>query len=172
MLKLFFPDMEVKNVFELDEKFFSDYNIKGVIFDIDNTLVTHDTHTPTEEILDYFKALEEKDIRIAIVSNNHAQRVEKFCRDLGYPFIARAWKPFKKNLREIQNRLELKEEEMCLVGDQIFTDIYGANRMGYFSVLVTAVGKNETNLVAVKRVFEKLVLRRYHKNLQKKCRKQ
>lgn len=172
MLESFFPDMEVKNVFELDEEFFSAHNIRGVIFDIDNTLVTHDTHTPPEEILDYFKALEGKGIKIAIVSNNHAQRVEKFCRDLGYPFIARAWKPFKKNLREIQNCLGLKKEEMCLVGDQIFTDIYGANRMGYFSVLVTAVGENETKLVAVKRVFEKLVLYKYRKNLQNKRGKQ
>lgn len=170
MLKTFFPDIDVKNVFELDEKFFSTYNIRGVIFDIDNTLVTHDTHTPPEDILNYFKALEEKGIRIAIVSNNHAQRVEKFCRDLGYPFVARAWKPFKKNLREIQNRLGVKKEGMCLVGDQIFTDIYGANRMGYLSVLVTAVGENETKLVAVKRIFEKIVLRKYRKSLQNKNR--
>ena len=171
MLKAFFPDMDVENVFCLDDKFFSTYNIKGVIFDIDNTLVTHDTVTPPEDILGYFKTLEDMGIKIAIVSNNHKERVDLFCESLGYPYIARAWKPFKKNLTEIQNRLNLKKEEICLVGDQIFTDIYGGNRMGYFSVLVTAVGENETRLVALKRIFEKLVIKQYRKNSQKNNKK-
>ena len=170
MFKRFYPKKDVKTVFELNEKFFSSYNIKGVVFDIDNTLVTHDTPVPPKDILDYFDALEKKGIKIAIVSNNHAPRVDGFCKGLGYPYIARAWKPFKKNLCAIRDKLGLKSEEVCLVGDQIFTDIYGANRMGFYSVLVTAVGKNETNLVAIKRCFEKLVLKEYRKSLKKQTK--
>lgn len=171
MLGRFYPHKEVKTVFELDEEFFSTYNIRGVVFDIDNTLVTHDTPTPPRSILEYFARLDRAGVKIAIVSNNHAPRVEGFCRELGYPYIARAWKPFKKNLRIIQDRLALKADEICLVGDQIFTDIYGGRRMGFFSVLVTAVGENETKLVALKRVFEKLVIRSYRKNSQKAFKK-
>ena len=167
MFKRFYPKKDVKTVFELNEEFFSTYNIRGAIFDIDNTLVTHDTPTPPEDILNYFATLENMGIKIAIVSNNHAPRVELFCRDLGYPYIARAWKPFKKNLRIIQDKLDLPAEEIALVGDQIFTDIYGGNRMKFYSVLVTAVGKNETNLVAIKRYFEKLVLWEYRRSLKK-----
>ena len=168
MFKKFYPKKDVKTVFELDEKFFSAYNIHGVVFDIDNTLVTHDTPTPPEDIKNYFSDLEKAGIKIAIVSNNHLPRVEGFCKGLGYPYIARAWKPFKKNLCIIQNKLGLKADEICLVGDQIFTDIYGGNRMGFYSVLVTAVGENETNLVAIKRCFEKLVLWEYGKSLKNK----
>ena len=170
MFKRFYPKKDVKTVFELNEKFFSTYNIKGVVFDIDNTLVTHDTPTPPEDILNYFDLLERAGIKIAIVSNNHAPRVDGICEGLGYPYIARAWKPFKKNLRSIRDALGLKSEEICLVGDQIFTDIYGANRMNFYSVLVTAVGKNETNLVAIKRCFEKLVLAEYRKSLKKQTK--
>ncbi len=168
MFKRFYPDIEVKNVFELDESFYSSYNIKGVIFDIDNTLVTHDTPVPPEKILDYFGFLEKQGIKIAIVSNNHKERVDGFCKELGYPYIARAWKPFKKNLMRIKDEFNLPSKEICLVGDQIFTDIYGGRRMKFLSVLVTAVGKNETKLVAIKRVFEQLVLREYRKNTKKK----
>ncbi len=168
MFKRFYPDIEVKNVFELDEKFYSSYNIKGVVFDIDNTLVTHDTPTAPENILNYFNLLEESGIKIAIVSNNHKERVDEFCKELGYPYIARAWKPFKKNLKRIKDELNLPSEEICLVGDQIFTDIYGGRRMKFLSVLVTAVGKNETKLVALKRIFEQLVLHEYRKNTGKK----
>ena len=170
MFKRFYPKKDVKTVFELNEEFFSTYNIRGVVFDIDNTLVTHDTPTPPEDILEYFEALEKQGIKIAIVSNNHAPRVELFCKDLGYPYIARAWKPFKKNLRIIQDKLCLPAEEISLVGDQIFTDIYGGNRMKFYSVLVTAVGKNETNLVAIKRYFEKLVLWEYRRSLKKQSK--
>ncbi len=168
MFKRFYPHREAKNVFELGESFYSSNNIRGVIFDIDNTLVTHDTPTPPEEIKEYFNFLENIGIKIAIVSNNHKERVDEFCKELGYTYIARAWKPFKKNLNRIKIDFNLPPEEICLVGDQIFTDIYGGRRMRFYTVLVTAVGKNETKLVAFKRVFEQLVLREYRKNTDKK----
>ena len=63
--------------------------------------------------------------------------------------------------------MELPKDSICLVGDQIFTDIYGGNRMGFKTVLVTAVGKNETKFVSFKRIFEQLVLREYEKSTQK-----
>ena len=167
MFQKFYPHREAKNVFELDEKFFSSNNIKGVIFDIDNTLVTHDTVTPPKEILDYFQFIEKLGIKIAIVSNNHKERVDGFCKELNYPYIARAWKPFKKNLSKIKKEFNLSANEICLIGDQIFTDIYGGRRMKFYTVLVTAVGENETKLVAAKRLFEQLVLREYRKNTEK-----
>jgi HAD superfamily phosphatase (TIGR01668 family) len=163
----FYPDKMAENVFELSEKFFKDRNIKGVVFDIDNTLVTHDTPVPPRDILDYLDILQKNGIKFAVVSNNHKERVDLFCRELGCPYIARAWKPFKKNLLKIKNALSLPEEEICLVGDQLFTDIYGGKRMGFRTVLVTAVGKSETKFVAFKRFFEQLVISEYNKRAKK-----
>lgn len=168
MFEKFYPHITAQNVFELDEKFYTSNNIKGVIFDIDNTLVTHDTVKPTEEILSYFKFLENLGIKIAIASNNHKERVETFSKDLGYCYVPRAWKPFKKNLMRIKKEFNLPSDEICLVGDQIFTDIYGGRRMNFYTVLVTAVGKNETKFVAFKRVFEQAVMNEYHKKMMKK----
>ena len=161
MFERFYPHKLAENVFELGVGFYISKGIRGVIFDIDNTLVTHDTELPPEEIESYFRLLEQSGIRCAVVSNNHAPRVEKFCKGLGVPFIARAWKPFKKNLKLMQKTLSLGAENICLVGDQIFTDIYGGRRMGFYTVLVTAVGENETGFVAFKRIFEKAVLREF-----------
>lgn len=163
MFKRFYPHKTAKNVFELDEKFYTDNGIKGVIFDIDNTLVTHDTVKPPEDILTYFEFLNKMGIKYSIVSNNYKERVDLFCEDLGVPYIARAWKPFKKHLKRICKIFELSPKEVCLVGDQIFTDIYGGKRMKFYTVLVTAVGENETKFVAFKRIFEKAVMNEYCK---------
>lgn len=163
MFERFYPHVTAKNVFELDKKFYKDNGIKGVIFDIDNTLVTHDTVRPPEEILEYFKFLENMGIKYSIVSNNYKERVDLFCENLGIPYIARAWKPFKKNLKEMCRIFDLRASEVCLVGDQIFTDIYGGRRMKFYTVLVTAVGENETKFVAFKRIFEKAVMKEYYK---------
>lgn len=165
MFQRFYPHKTAKNVFELDEKFYTSNGIKGVIFDIDNTLVTHDTITPPKEILNYFDFLKKIGIKYSIVSNNYRERVDKFCSGLEIPYIARAWKPFKKNLKKICTAFDLRPEQICLVGDQIFTDIYGGRRMNFFTVLVTAVGENETKFVAFKRVFEKAVMKEYEKRL-------
>ena len=166
MFKRFYPDKTAENVFELDEKFYKQNGIRGVIFDIDNTLVTHPTITPPDEIKKYFEFLKNIGIKAAIVSNNYTERVEPFCKELNVPYIARAWKPFKKNLKTVLKEFSLKEKEVCLVGDQIFTDIYGGKRMKFFTVLVTAVGENETGFVAFKRIFEKMVMNEYFKTHQ------
>ncbi len=161
MFKRFYPDLLANNVFELDKNFYETNKIKGVVFDIDNTLVTHDAALPPKEICDYFELLKSLKIKCAVVSNNYKERVEPFCEALGVPYVARAWKPFKKNLKAIQKELGVPTENMCLVGDQIFTDIYGGKRMKFHTVLVTAVGENETGFVAFKRIFEKAVLKEY-----------
>ena len=162
MFESFYPHKTTKNVFELDADFYNKNGIKGVIFDIDNTLVTHDTVYPPQEILDYFDFLKNLGIKYAIVSNNYKERVDSFCENLDIPYVARAWKPFKKNLKKICGIFGLRSNEVCLVGDQIFTDIYGGRRMKFYTVLVTAVGENETKFVAFKRIFEKAVMREYY----------
>lgn len=162
MFERFYPHKTAKNVFELDADFYKNNGIKGVIFDIDNTLVTHDTVRPPREILDYFEFLNNMGIKYSIVSNNYKERVDLFCENLGIPYVARAWKPFKKNLKKICKLFNLSQSEVCLVGDQIFTDIYGGRRMKFYTVLVTAVGENETKFVAFKRIFEKAVMKEYY----------
>lgn len=156
----------VKTIYELDDQFYSANNIKAVIFDIDNTLVTHDTPTPPAELLEYFDKLEQWGLKYAIASNNKRSRVELFCKDLGVPYIHRAFKPRKAPLKKLVRYFDTDVSNVCLVGDQLFTDVYGANRMGFVSVLVTAVGEDETGFVSFKRIFERMLMKQYNKSRQ------
>ncbi len=162
MLEKCYPDFCVKSVWELDSKFYDENNIRAAIFDIDNTLVVHKEKEPTEEVLKYFEFLKSKGIKYAIVSNNKPERVDPFCKNLGIPYASNALKPRKKFLKKIAGELGTPCENICFVGDQVFTDILGANRMGFVSVNVEALGENETGFVAFKRIFEKMVMDKYH----------
>ncbi|MBE7052366.1 MAG: YqeG family HAD IIIA-type phosphatase [Ruminococcaceae bacterium] len=158
MIKKLLPDYTVKNVALLDESFYKAHGISAVIFDIDNTLVAHTEPTPPQNVLDYFELLEKWDIKYAIVSNNNHERVHSFCKELGVPYYGKALKPRKKYLKKTMQQLDAVAKETALVGDQLFTDMLGANRMGFLSVLVTAVGEDETSFVSFKRKFEKKIL--------------
>ncbi len=158
MIKKLLPDYTVRNVAVLDENFYSERAIKAVIFDIDNTLVAHTEPTPPENVLEYFALLGKWGIKYAIVSNNTKERVESFCKELGVPYYGKALKPRKKYLKKVMNEMEVTKAETALVGDQLFTDMLGANRMGLCSVLVTAVGEDETSFVSFKRRFERKIL--------------
>ena len=167
MIEKCFPDFCIKNIAELDEAFYKENNIKGIIFDIDNTLVIHKEQYPTKEVLDYFEFLTSIGVRYGIVSNNKASRVKPFCEGLGVPYAFRALKPRKKHLRAVADELGVPYNNICFVGDQLFTDILGANRMGFVSGIVEALGENETGFVAFKRIFERMVMRKYHNERQK-----
>ena len=158
MLKKLLPDYTVANVDKLDEKFYKTHGIKAVIFDIDNTLVRHTQMTPPQDVLKYFEFLESIGIKYAIVSNNSIERVETFCKELDVVHYGKALKPRKKYLKKTIRAMGVDAKETCLVGDQLFTDMLGANRMKFLSVLVTAVGEDETSFVSFKRRFEKSIL--------------
>jgi len=158
MIKKLLPDYTVANVMCLDKAFYESHGIKAVIFDIDNTLVRHTQLTPTDEVCEYFEFLKKLGIKYAIVSNNTVERVEAFCKNLGVVYYGKALKPRKKFLKKTIEALGVAAQETCLVGDQIFTDMYGANRMNFLSVMVTAVGEDETSFVSFKRRFEKSIL--------------
>ena len=158
MKNLLLPDVTVKNVALLDEAFYMERGIKALIFDIDNTLVAHTEPTPPENVLSYFNLLKEWGIRYSIVSNNSHERVESFCKELGIPFYGKALKPRKKYIKRAMRDMGAKKKETALIGDQLFTDMLGGNLFGICTVLVTAVGEDETSFVSFKRKFEKKIL--------------
>ena len=157
-MKKLLPDYLVANVSKLDENFYKAHNLKAAVFDIDNTLVAHTEPEPPENILLYFEFLKSIGIKYAIVSNNSMERVQSFCKNLGIPYYYKALKPRKKYLKKVLADLETDAKEAALIGDQLFTDIFGGNRMGMVSVMVTAVGEDETGFVSFKRKFEKRIL--------------
>ena len=166
-LKALLPDLLLPDVSLLTPAFLHERGFAAVIFDIDNTLVTPDAPA-TEAVKAYFERLHTAGIRTYFVSNNGEARVKPFAGSLNSGYTCHAKKPSGKGYREALLALGLPAEKVLTVGDQLFTDIWGASRAGIFSVLVDAVDKaNEQPFVRVKRIPEKavrLLQRRYFRD--------
>lgn len=161
MIKKFYPCEYVKSVFDIEFKKLYDSGIKAVIFDIDNTLVFQDEDA-TEETERLFSALHKLGLKTMILSNNNEERVRRFLKRIDSPYICKAYKPLKKGYLRALEMLAVKKEEAVFVGDQLFTDILGANRCGIRSVLVRHIEKSGSK-PQLRRRFEKVILRSYFK---------
>lgn len=159
MLKLLTPDLHVESVFELNLEKLKENDIKGLIIDIDNTLVSWEIKHATEKIKAWLLGLRKEGFGICLVSNNTKDRVAVFNEELKLPAIHRALKPrigaFKKAMRTIGTTAE----NTAVIGDQIFTDVLGGNRMGLFTVLVVPIVGKEFWWTTFMRKIERYVLR-------------
>ena len=161
MIEKFYPCEYVKSVSDIEFKKLYDSGIKAVIFDIDNTLVFQDEDS-TEETERLFSALHKLGLKTMILSNNNEERVRRFLRNIDSPYICKAYKPFRKGYLKALERLGVKKEQAVFVGDQLFTDILGANRCGIRSILVRYIEKSGSK-PQLRRRFEKVILRSYFK---------
>ncbi|HEY8421906.1 MAG TPA: YqeG family HAD IIIA-type phosphatase [Thermoclostridium sp.] len=148
-------DLYIKSIFILDINWLKERGIKGILLDIDNTLVTHKQKVPDEKVTGLIKHFQENDIKVAIVSNARKKRVDVFNEKLGLYAQYRAFKPSKKGFLKAMSDLKLDPEETAVIGDQLFTDIRGGNRLGLTTILVEPLDEDEPITVRVKRIFEK-----------------
>lgn len=155
---LFKPTIALKSVCDISLKILGDFNIKALILDVDNTLTTHDNPNIKPEILNWINMLKKNDIKLIIVSNNHSERVQPFANMLGIDFVSRGQKPLPKGFSEACNRLKVPKKNICAVGDQIFTDILGANLKGIKSIFVFPMEYETTTFFKIKRTLEKPLL--------------
>ena len=157
------PDMAVDNIHEIDLDVLYKNGIKGVILDIDNTLESHKVPEASDKTLEFLKKLEEKGLKICLISNGAEERVKLFNEKLGYFAMAKAGKPKKIGFLKAQEQMKLSKEEVAMVGDQIFTDVYGAKRCGFYVVLVEPIESIENGFFYIKRFFEKSIRRKIKK---------
>lgn len=167
MIRKLYPTKMLDSVSQLPIEELKMAGIKGIIFDIDNTLVPYDVAEPTKEILQLFENLQAQGFKITLVSNNTEDRVVKFNEKLKLLALHKAQKPLKKNLKKALDMMGCKESEVIIVGDQIFTDIYGGNRTGLGTYLVAPISDKDEWQVKLKRKLEKIVLKYYKKHLSK-----
>lgn len=163
MLKMLIPDMAADNIHEIDLDALWEKGIRGVILDIDNTLESHRVPKPTEKTLGFLKKLEEKGFKICLISNGSEERVKLFNEELGYFTMAKAGKPLKRGYLDAQKVMRLKSNEIAMVGDQIFTDVFGARRCGFYSILVEPIESIENGFFYIKRFFEKSIRQKIKK---------
>lgn len=164
MFDLLYPYEYAKSVFLIDfEKLYS-LGFRGIIFDIDNTLVFQNEDA-TKKVEELFLFLHSLGFKTVILSNNGEERVRRFLKNIDSPFVCKAYKPFKCGYRKALSIMKVKKEEAVFIGDQIFTDILGANRSKIKSILVCPVKKDGAKPL-LRRKFEEPILRSYQKNLR------
>jgi len=166
MLSRFFPKEFHNSVFEINYEALFEKGFRGLIFDIDNTLAAFDIPHPPKKVVALVKSLQKIGFRLCLLSNNSAQRVKGFNNSLGLPAIHKAGKPQKRGLRKALSLLKLTKERTAIIGDQLFTDVWGGNRTGIYTILVNPLAKRDEWTVKLKRAPEKLVkniyFKRYH----------
>ena len=126
----FMPNDYVQSVFQIDIEKLANSGFKGIITDLDNTLVGWDVKTPTKEIQEWFKKANDLGLTITIVSNNNEKRVSVFSKDLDVDFIFKARKPMGRAFKKAIQHMNIKPEETIVIGDQMLTDVLGGNNNG------------------------------------------
>ena len=162
MFERFFPDAYMESTYAIDfEKLYKE-GIRGVIFDIDNTLVPHGAPAD-ERAIRLFARLRSIGLDYCLISNNQLPRVKPFADAVQAKFVEDAHKPSRKNYLKAMKLMHVDLDSCIFVGDQIFTDVYGAKRCGMRTILVKPLHPKEEIQIVLKRYLEKIVLYFYQK---------
>ena len=154
------PHLYLRSVFELPVDQLREQGIQGLIFDLDNTLLNWNMYEVTPEAKTLFTQLQEAGFRSCLVSNNKRDRVEAVAKVLGLPAISKARKPRRRAFRQAMVTLKTTKEETAVIGDQLFTDVLGGNRLGLYTILVVPLSNAEFIGTKVMRSLERFVLTR------------
>ncbi|MGE5549565.1 MAG: YqeG family HAD IIIA-type phosphatase [Bacteroidota bacterium] len=163
MLKKLCPCDQVESVFDLDPALLARQGIKGIILDLDNTLVEWGANTIDDRMKTWVDRFKEAGFKLCIVSNALPQRVENVAAALGIPGVPQATKPLKIPFRRALELLGTLPEETAVVGDQLFTDILGGNRMDLYTIWTPPISKTEFVSTRAVRHLERLVVKRFRK---------
>ena len=133
------PRIRTEKLTDLTVQHLLDRKIRLLMLDFDNTIVPYTTNVPTEEMQQWLRAMVQSEIQVCVVSNSKKDRVKIFCAAYGIDCITHAKKPFTKGINECLAKYGIPAENAALVGDQIYTDTFGANNAGCMPILVRAI---------------------------------
>ena len=159
-LEILYPDAWVSSTYKIPFEKLYKKGYRGVIFDIDNTLVPHGA--PADERAEaLFAHLKELGFEYALISNNKGPRVQKFNENIHAYTVCDAHKPNPENYLKAAAIMGLEKDQVVFVGDQIFTDVLGAKIAGIFSILVQPIHPKEEIQIVLKRKLERIILKKY-----------
>lgn len=167
LLEKFYPAEYVDSAYGLNFEDLYKKGFRGILFDIDNTLVPHGAPADERSVA-FFQKLHEMGFATCLISNNKKGRVKPFAEALNTPFIPMANKPSRRGYLEGMKRIGTELTTTVFVGDQLFTDVWGASRMGMYSILTKPINPKEEIQIVLKRFLEKPVLRRFEKERARK----
>lgn len=162
MRNRFYPTDYFTSTYAIDFEKLYKMGYRAVIFDVDNTLVEHDAPAD-DRAKELISRLKDIGYQICFLSNNGEERVKMFNDEVNCQYIYKAGKPLPKGYNSAMELMGVAKEETLFVGDQIFTDIWGANNAGIRSILVQPIAKHEEIQIVLKRIPEKWILRGYLK---------
>ncbi|MGI5981987.1 MAG: YqeG family HAD IIIA-type phosphatase [Sakamotonia sp.] len=162
MLESFFPDEYVDSAYGIPYEELYQRGYRGIIFDVDNTLVPHGAPADARSI-GLFERLRAMGFSTCILSNNKEPRVAPFAGQVKSPYIFKAGKPSVKGYGQAMEVMGTERENTLFVGDQLFTDVWGARRTGLYSILTKPMDPHEEIQIVFKRYLEAVVLRAYEK---------
>ena len=163
MWKRLIPFAHAQSIFEIDVSFYKNLGVKFILVDLDNTLDSYKTETPSKRVIDLKEDLLMEGIELIITSNNTGKRVTKYSRALGVRFMSKVGKPFSRKLLKKLRELKIQKHEVILIGDQIVTDISCANRAKIKSVLTEKLVEEDQPTTRFNRLFDNPLRRKLNK---------
>lgn len=158
---ILYPNAYFKKIEEITIQFLKKQNIKLLILDVDNTLIDYHQNL-SEEIKQWLKNLQGQGMKLYLLSNsNKKEKVKKIADAFGIPYSVFAKKPLKSGFLKVQKQMKEKTENIAVIGDQIFTDVIGGNRCGFFTILVEPIHEKDYWFTAWKRPIEEKIKKNY-----------
>lgn len=158
---ILYPNAYFKKIEEITIQFLKKQNIKLLILDVDNTLIDYHQNL-SEEVKQWLKDLQGQGMKLYLLSNsNKKEKVKKIADEFGIPYRVFAKKPLKSGFLKVQKQMKEKTENIAVIGDQIFTDVIGGNRCGFFTILVEPIHERDYWFTAWKRPIEEKIKNNY-----------
>ncbi len=163
MIELYKPDIYKRNIYDINYKRLKSIGIKCILFDLDNTLVPYYKSKPSRKLKDFIEKLKSMGFKIIIFSNSSKKRLTPFKRVLEVDCSASSRKPSEKKFRKVLVEYKFDQSEVCIIGDQIMTDVFGGNRIGILTIFVNPISKNEPIWTKINRMRESKKIKKLEK---------
>ena len=159
MFKILKPKVYINSVYNIDlKKIKKIKKIKGIIVDLDNTLVAWGEKEVSQKVIDWVKEAKKLGLKICIVSNTNSKRVAEFAKIFNIPYHSKYFKPFSIAFNNGLKILDTKKSETVVIGDQIFTDMWGGNKLKLLTILVVPIVKKDSIGTFLHRNLEKIFI--------------
>ena len=159
----FIPDIYAQSIHTINYKKLKKNGIKCILFDLDNTIAPIDSSDVTNKVKELFAYLEDMGFKVIIFSNSGKKRLKPFKEKLNLDTSFSSRKPLKGKYIKIMKLYNFKDTEIACVGDQLLTDIFGANRVGFTSILINQLCPNDFIFTKVNRFFERIIIKKFEK---------
>jgi len=160
-MRLLLPNKVYNKVTDINLTELRQLGITGLLLDLDNTLVKWDSEEMDPEFMVWIEQVKALGFKLCLVSNGKPQRVQRFAQLFNIPAVIKAFKPKRTPFRRALELLKLDRKQVAMIGDQLFTDVLGANRLGIYTILISPLGKNELRTTKFMRRLEQRMLRRF-----------